>query len=188
MTKPDYIDNPITGERITFVKRSEDTDGKFLNVHITMPPTGKGPPGHKHRAVTEVYTVESGQLTIMCGGRKSTRVYGPGESVEVKPFVPHRFRNHGSEVAEVDLKVFPAHDFEDHLHAAFGLARDGKTTPHGMPKNPLELALLFELSDTFLLGMPMWFQTATLSPLALLARKIGYSREFAQYSRFDHQH
>jgi mannose-6-phosphate isomerase-like protein (cupin superfamily) len=186
--KPDHIDNPITGERITFLQRSEDTDGKLLNVRITMPPTGKGPPGHRHRNVTEVYTVQSGVLTIMAGNRKNTKGYGPGESVEVTPYTAHRFRNHGPEVAEVDLKVYPASDFEDHLHAAFGLARDGRTTKHGMPKNPLDLALLFELSDTFLLGMPMFFQSAVFSPLAALARKRGYSPVFAQYSRFEHDH
>ena len=183
---PREIHNPQSGEHITVLKRGSETDGQLFKARITLPPTGEGPPGHRHKSVTETFTVESGTLTIMCGSKKNTRPYGQGESVRVEPLVAHRFRNYGPEITEFDLEVVPARNFETHLHVVFGLARDGRTTKDGMPKSLFDMALLFELADTYLLGMPMWFQTGVFSPVAALARWLGKPPDFPEFWNPNH--
>lgn len=48
---------------------------------------------------------------------------------------------------------------------------DGKTTPSGMPRNPLDVALLWELQDGYLAKIPAALQRVVFGGLARLARK-----------------
>jgi len=40
----DTIENPITGERLTFVETASDTDGEVTVVEVTVRPTASSPP------------------------------------------------------------------------------------------------------------------------------------------------
>jgi hypothetical protein len=64
---------------------------------------------------------------------------------------------------------------------AYGLAHDGRTNAKGIPSNPLHLALLFEVSDTYLAGVPLWLQRALAGPLASLAKRRGVPRQLGRY-------
>ncbi len=66
-----------------------------------------------------------------------------------------------------------------------GLAGDGKTNDKGVPKNILELALIYELSESYIVGMPLFLQKGIFGALARVARWRGYDPEFSKYTKPD---
>lgn len=64
-----------------------------------------------------------------------------------------------------------------------GLVGDGKTNGQGIPKNILELALLYELSESYVVGMPLFLQRGIFGALARVARWRGYDPEFSRYTK-----
>jgi hypothetical protein len=81
------------------------------------------------------------------------------------------------------VEMHPARHFEEALRAAFGLARDGRMNHKGIPTNIWELALIFELSESFLPGMPLLLQKRLFGVLAKIARWKGYDPRFSQYTQ-----
>ena len=79
-------------------------------------------------------------------------------------------------------EIRPARKMERSLRVAHGLARDGKTNKKGVPTNPFELALHYELSESFIVGMPLFLQKGVFGALAKVARWRGYDPEFARYA------
>ncbi len=53
----------------------------------------------------------------------------------------------------------------------------------GIPTNIWELALIFELSESFLPGMPLLLQQGIFGFLAKIARWKGYDPRFSQYTQ-----
>jgi hypothetical protein len=95
----------------------------------------------------------------------------------------HRFWNAGSKPAVFEAEIRPARKMEQSLRAMVGLARGGKTDDRGVPKNIFELALLYELSESYIVGMPLFLQKGVFGTLARLARRRGYDPEFSRYTR-----
>jgi mannose-6-phosphate isomerase-like protein (cupin superfamily) len=174
------ISNPITGERITFLKTSADTGGELLSVEVELPPRARGVPPHYHLAQTERFETLEGTLDVHVGGRDLRLL--PGEPAEVSPRVIHRFWNGSERPARFSCDIRNPGRIETSLEAAHGLARDGKTNEKGVPRNPFQLALLFELSESYLAGPPVPIQRAMSGALARVARLLGYSDEFPEYA------
>ena len=84
-----------------------------------------------------------------------------------------------------EVEIRPARNFEKSLRAAFGLAEDGKTNDKGVPKNLFELALIYELSESYIVGMPLSVQRGIFGALARVARWRGYDPEFSKYTKPD---
>ena len=57
-----------------------------------------------------------------------------------------------------EVTIRPACRFEEQIWITYGLARDGETIRGGIPRNPLQLALLFEISETYLPALPLAVQ------------------------------
>ena len=106
-----------------------------------------------------------------------------GESAMVPLGTPHRFWNSSNEPAVFEAEIRPARKMEQSLRAMVGLARSGKTNDKGVPKNIFELALLYELSESYIVGMPLFLQKGVFGTLARLARRRGYDPEFSRYTR-----
>jgi quercetin dioxygenase-like cupin family protein len=174
------IDNPITGERITFLKTSADTEGELLSVEVELPPRAKGVPLHYHLEQTERFEVLDGTLDVHAGAQD--RLLRPGEVVEVPPRVLHRFGNDSDQPTRFRSEIRPPRRIETMLEATHGLARDGKTNRNSVPKNPFQLGLLVELSESYLPGPPIPIQQVIFGSLARLARLLGYSDEFPEYA------
>jgi mannose-6-phosphate isomerase-like protein (cupin superfamily) len=84
----DTIENPLTGERMTFLETASDTDGELLQMEYVAPPRSKGPTEHVHPRQEERYEVLSGALGLRVGGRElhleeGQRAVGP-------PGIPRR--------------------------------------------------------------------------------------------------
>lgn len=83
------IENPSSGEHLTFLATGRETDGAFTRVRFLLPPHGKGTPTHFHTILSERFEVVSGWLNVIVGeapGSESPLVLGPGESASVPPY------------------------------------------------------------------------------------------------------
>jgi mannose-6-phosphate isomerase-like protein (cupin superfamily) len=175
------IENPVTGEQYTFLATAEETNGELLKVRAEIPAGTPGVPLHYHLTFTEGFEVLEGRLDLRVG--EDHLVLGSGESVMVPLGTAHRFWNAGSEPAVFEAEIRPARKMEQSLRAMVGLARGGKTNDKGVPKNIFELALLYELSESYIVGMPLFLQKGVFRTLARLARRRGYDPEFSWYTK-----
>jgi quercetin dioxygenase-like cupin family protein len=169
----DTIHNPVTGERITFLATSADTDGEAVVIETVVQPDGFVAAAHVHPSQSERFAVAEGTLGLKVGGEKLT--LGPGEVAVVEAGTTHKFWNAGDEPVRFVCEVRPALQFESLLETMFALAADGKTNRKGLP-NPLRLAVIAKAHfDTVRLPLPpAWTQAAGLALGAPLGRLLGY--------------
>jgi mannose-6-phosphate isomerase-like protein (cupin superfamily) len=167
------LENPASGERITFRQTSAETGGELLVIDLELPADRRVPGGqHIHPKQEERFEVVEGTMRFKLG-RKQV-VAGPGEVVVVPAGQKHDFANVGDGDALVRVEVRPALKMEQLFETAVGLAEEGRTFLGGIPK-PLDLALFTEEFDDEVRGAfpPRWLQRIVLAPLAWLARRGG---------------
>jgi quercetin dioxygenase-like cupin family protein len=169
----DTIKNPITGERVTFLATSADTDGDAVVIETVVQPGGFVAAAHVHPAQSERFAVAAGQLGLKVGRKKMT--LGPGDVANVEAGTAHRFWNAGADPVRFVCEVRPALQFESLLETMFALAADGKTGRKGMP-NLLCLAVIARAHfDTVRLPFPpAWIQRTALAMGAPVGRAFGY--------------
>ena len=96
----------------------------------------------------------------------------PGDVVEVEPGVAHGFANAGDEEARVRVEVRPALRMEEMFADVICMAQAGRMNRRGMPRSPLDLALLARTYDQEahapLIGIGV--QRLLLAPLVSSAR------------------
>jgi quercetin dioxygenase-like cupin family protein len=169
ITPGQTLENPVTGERFTFTDTAASTGGELLASDFALRPGGAVPIPHVHPVQTERFEVVGGVMRFRVGLRK--RMARPGDVVEVAPGVAHAFANAGPDEARLRVEVRPALAMEDMLAEVVAMARAGRMTRRGMPRNPLDLALLARKYDQEahapLLGVRL--QRALLAPLVFLA-------------------
>jgi mannose-6-phosphate isomerase-like protein (cupin superfamily) len=175
------LENPVSGERITFRRTAAETNGELVAIDLELPAGARVPGGlHLHPKQEERFEVVKGTMRFRM--RRKRVVAGPGDVVVVPPGLPHDFANVGEGPALVRVDIRPALKMEQLFETAVALARQGRTMMNGIPK-PLDLALFtreFE-NEVQAAFPPRWVQRATLAPLAWLARRRGrgarYTRE-----------
>jgi len=175
----DTIQNPVTGECITFLATAADTGGEAVVIETVVQPDGAVAAAHVHPSQSERFAVKSGTLGLKAGRKKHT--LGPDEVVTVEPGTAHRFWNAGDEPVRFVCEVRPARQFESLLETMFALAADGKTNRKGMP-NLLRLAVIANAHfDTVRLPFPPgWLQKAGLVLGSPVGRLLGYRPTYAQ--------
>jgi mannose-6-phosphate isomerase-like protein (cupin superfamily) len=171
--KGDTIHNPVTGERVTFLRTSRETNGESVFIEVELEPNGFVAMAHVHPKQSERFEVVTGRLGMKLGRRMLE--LGPGQSAIVEPGVPHKFWNAGDSEATFRTEVRPALQFEQLLETMFALAVDGKTSKRGMP-NPLRLAVIsnHHFGDVRLPIVPAWMQKLGLVMGAPIGRLVGY--------------
>jgi mannose-6-phosphate isomerase-like protein (cupin superfamily) len=169
----DKFENPITGEYGYIRLGTDETDGELLVADLRVRPGGAVVGAHVHPTIDERFTVVSGQIGYMCGGKRD--VLQTGQSLDLPKGVPHDWWNAGKEEARVIVEVRPGKRFEQMATTMFGLAQEGKTNKKGMP-NPLQLAVISqEFADTVqFMSPPPWIQRLLFGVLAPLGRALGY--------------
>jgi len=173
----DTIHNPVTGERITFLATSRDTNGEAVVIETVVQPHGFVAAAHVHPSQSERFAVVDGTLELKVGGERL--FLEPGEIATVEPGTPHKFWNGGEDEVRFVFEIRPALQLESLLETMFALAADGKTNRKGMP-NPLRLAVIAKQHfDTVRLPFPpAWMQKAGLALGAPLGRLVGYRPTF----------
>jgi quercetin dioxygenase-like cupin family protein len=145
ITPGQTLENPVTGERFTFTATAASTDGELLAFDFALRPGGAVPMPHVHPVQTERFEVVEGRMRFRVGRR--TVIAGPGDVVEVAPGVMHSFANAGDDEARLRVEVRPALAMEEMFADVIALARAGRLTRRGIPRNPLDLALLARIYD-----------------------------------------
>ena len=171
------IENPVTGESLTFHRTARDTGGAYVLVETVLQPGANVAAAHVHPYQAERFQVLAGTVGMKVGGKKIE--VGPGEVVAVAAGVAHRFYNAGDTQARFLCKINPALGFEQLIETMFSLAADGKTSRKGMP-NPLRLAVIarHHFDDVRLPLIPHVLQRAALAMGAPLGKALGYTPEY----------
>jgi quercetin dioxygenase-like cupin family protein len=182
------IENPLTGERMTFLKTTADTNGQSLEFEFIAPP-GWSVPAHIHPYQQERTEMISGVLSGRVAGEEIGLVAG---EVRVVPSgVVHAWRNPSDqEEARFSVTFSPALKMESGFETAWGLARDGKATKAGVPKNPLQLVVLASehKDEVYLPRPPIAVQKGLFAILDLLApvgKLLGYRASYPEYSALE---
>jgi quercetin dioxygenase-like cupin family protein len=173
MVQPgDVIENPKTGERIRFVRTSDQTGGAVAEMELALSPTAHLPADHIHLRQEEKFEVIEGRIRVRCRGQESLR--GPGELVVVPPGAPHGWAPDGGEGAVVLLTFSPGAGIEEFFDEYFRCAREGRTNAKGMP--PLDVSARLALAhDMYLPRAPIPLQRAAFRIVVGATRRLHRS-------------
>lgn len=155
MKKYKIIENPIIGDRVTFLETAADSNGEHTLVEVDLSPKG-GNQMHAHKTYSESFEVLEGVLGVQLGRKKM--LLKAGESYTIPPNAPHRFFNpSATEPVRFITRLESGHaGFEKSLCIGYGLARDGQVTADGIPRNLYHASLLLVWSDVNLPGLLSW--------------------------------
>ncbi|QMW05005.1 cupin domain-containing protein [Spirosoma foliorum] len=150
------ITNPVLKEDTIFLEISRESDGRHTLVDVLLAP-GAGTPMHYHTDFSEEFTCLEGELSLKID--KQIIRLKRGKSVSAPARCKHRFFNQSGEPCRFQCRFTPGFPgFEQTLQISYGLARDGKTTAQGIPKNPYALGYLVLISETRMTGYLGLFQ------------------------------
>lgn len=161
----------------TFLKTGAETNGAYELVQVELEPYG-GNEWHYHKSFEEQFTVMEGEVTIGHEG-KEIRLQ-KGQSAMANRSDMHFFKNARKEKSVLLVKTSPAAGLEKTLRVGYGLINDG-LLKNDMTKNPWHMALLLGYSESYLQGMPGWFQEPLINALAKIAQWRGEDKELYKY-------
>ena len=171
------VENPISGEHITFRRMVADDGSDCFEADVILAPRGCGPPEHVHPIIEESFKVRSGTLTAMVNGQ--TRTVTAGEEFTVPPGIPHRWWNDTDETVEIEAIVRPALRLDEFLATVFALAADGKADKRGLP-SPLRMSVILPKywDVLYLAKPPLPVQKVVMAVLSVFARVKGYKSTY----------
>jgi quercetin dioxygenase-like cupin family protein len=174
----DELLNPATGLRTVFRETALETAGEMLQVDWIGAPGWTTGPDHVHPLQEERFEILSGTLGLRVDGVE--RLCAAGEEVVAGRGVPHAAWNAGDDEVHVLVDFRPALRTEIAFEALAGLAQDGRTTAAGVPKNPLQAALILRhfRDEIYFVRPPLAVQPVILAPLAAAARLLGYRADY----------
>jgi quercetin dioxygenase-like cupin family protein len=139
-----------------------------LRLRHRWPAPGRLAGPHWHPVLVEEFTVVRGRVAFRLG--RGRRTVGPGETVAVPAGTVHAFASEKPDLV-LDHVVRPPAQHRRMFEFWHSLDAAGRTSRAGVPRNPLDLALLWSLQDGYLAGPPAWLQRMVLGPLARLAAR-----------------
>jgi quercetin dioxygenase-like cupin family protein len=175
------IENPLSGERITFRKTATDTGGELLAIDLELSPDGHVPGMHVHPNQEERFEVAGAAVMFKVAGKE--RLYQPGEVAVVPPGTPHTWWNPSEDEAATLIQFRPALDTETFFETFFGLAADGKVNAKGLPA-PLQMMVLARTYNREMRLAPpaQWVLGPIAMLLAPVGRVLGYRARYDKYS------
>jgi quercetin dioxygenase-like cupin family protein len=113
------VENPATGERVTFLRTAAQTGGELLELELVWPRAGARAPEHVHPEMEERYEVLEGTAAFRIGGDE--RSGGPGDVITVPPGTPHLAWNPTAGQVRLRVEFRPALRWEDFVERLFAL-------------------------------------------------------------------
>jgi mannose-6-phosphate isomerase-like protein (cupin superfamily) len=162
------VDNRVTKDSLTILANDDDR----FEMDFTMFPGGFIPTLHTHPNQQERFRIVAGRPLFTVRRRKHEA--SPGEEIVVPPGTPHKFRNPTEEYVNINVEFRPALRTAEVFVTLGALARDGKLTKRGIPRN-LILGAMFvhefrhEIRSAGLLAVAKPF----VAPMAALGRLLG---------------
>lgn len=114
------IQDPLTGQHLTFLETAADTAGRWLRAEIRLEPGGFVP-RHLHLRQDERLEVLAGSVRFRTRGED--RVLGPGDTSVIARRRLHRVANAGPGEARFVLEVHPARHIEQTMRSMFAIGR-----------------------------------------------------------------
>jgi quercetin dioxygenase-like cupin family protein len=166
------IENPRTGQRMTFLVTAAESGGELLRLESFNPPTGIDEPTHVHPHQESFTQVLTGTLRFRVAG--VVHELGPGDTLTIPAGTPHGFGNHGAETAHWVQEFRPALRIAEFFEWLFELGARGDLDEHGMP-GLLQLAVgVPAFGDEIRATRPPWpVQRALCAVLGPVARRRG---------------
>jgi quercetin dioxygenase-like cupin family protein len=174
MAQPgDVIEHPITGERITFLRTAEQTDGAYLRIELAVPPGGFVSARHIHPLQEERFLIVTGTFDFTVSGREF-RITSSGRTV-VPAGALHGWKNGGDAEAVALIDFVPALNAAECFESAFGLAQDGLVDPvTGIPDQPWLALMLYRYRDFVQVPeLPLPVLLETFGPIVEEAERAG---------------
>jgi quercetin dioxygenase-like cupin family protein len=171
------LQNPKTGETITFIKTALDTQGEVFQMSYKMSPHAAIADVHSHPNQEMTIKVVSGTLT--CTLDSVDKEIRSGETVIIPAGVLHFQRNDTDDDVHAIEEYRPALQMQEFFEVLIGWANDGKTNEVGMP-SLLRRAILHRYfqqsirSASRRTNIESWL----LAPIATI---LGYRRELERY-------
>jgi quercetin dioxygenase-like cupin family protein len=126
----DVLENPVTGERLRFLRTSRDTRGEAVVVEMTVQPNRAGAAAPARPYQVAQFRVVVGVVAFCVGPEKQEA--RAGDVVVVGRGTPHAFWNAGDEPARLIAVVRPALEFERLVETTSTLAADVRTAPNAI--------------------------------------------------------
>ena len=177
------ITNPVTGERITFIRTADSTAGTALEQAYEIPGGSRMVAlPHRHPANDEFFEILEGTARYRVGrswqvGSAPHRFTVPRDTSHVHPInvgaATLRLRQ-WIELGEPDRQLVDG--IARYFETIAALAAEGKVNRLGLIKNPLQFALTVSellMPGTYLSFPPPWAQGPPVRALAALARRLG---------------
>jgi quercetin dioxygenase-like cupin family protein len=161
----------------TFLKSGNETNGAYELVQVELEPYG-GNDWHYHKSFREEFTVLEGKVKIGRNGQEI--LLNKGQATAANHEDMHFFKNATDQRAMLLVKTVPASGLEKTIRVAYGLMNDG-LLKNDMTENPWHMALLLAYSESYLQGLPGWFQEPLINALAKIAQWRGEDHELYKY-------
>jgi quercetin dioxygenase-like cupin family protein len=134
------IANPVTGERIVFIRTASDTGGELLELDNFWSRPDHRVLEHVHPEMEERWQVVAGLVRFRIDGVERTAA--PGDVVIASAGVPHMGWNIGGAPAQLRIQMRPALRWAEFVRRLFAAAREGRTDERGIPEPTLLAELL----------------------------------------------
>src|SRR5256885_16531553 len=102
----DTIYNPVTGERITFVATSRETNGEAVVIETVVQPHGFVAAAHVHPSQSERFAVAEGTLGMKGAGKK--QLLEPRDVLTGEPGTPHKLWHADEDEVRFGRRIRPA--------------------------------------------------------------------------------
>jgi mannose-6-phosphate isomerase-like protein (cupin superfamily) len=166
----DVIDNPVTGETITFLEAPGAPDPVRLRVEMRTRPGGAPAAAHIHPHQDESFEIIEGRFEFQIGRERLE--LSAGDDVTVPEGKAHMWRNIGDAPGLMVIEWTPAGRTREFFESLFALARDGQVGASGLP-SLLHLSLMAPAYDMWAAKPPVPVQKAALALIRPIARLKG---------------
>ncbi len=177
------MENPVSQERFVWRHTAASTNGEFVEFDLHL---GKGAvvaAPHAHPEQRADFRVVSGAVERQVGDHRE-RVEAGGEWT-VPARTSHSWGQVGESDAHLVVRFTPALNSEHFFETLCGLARDGKAGPKGLPRHPLQLAVLARDYRREFAPPSNLLRVVSGPPTAVLAwigRRAGFRSQYPEYS------